>query len=86
MDKQSRRETISQSEYLQLLGLLTLAKNANNELRRIELAAQGILQEIDRHGELESDLGGGWTGEQIYSLEPDLDQLLKNLGIKVDDQ
>lgn len=67
--------TITRSQYLQLVGLLTLAARHNRDLRAIEKAAL----EITKEDEL------GHTGDAVYGDSHTADSLLERLSITVED-
>ncbi len=67
-------ETISQDEYLKLIGLHTLAAYHRKSLHDIQQAAQSITGETE---------DGGHTDEFIWSDNPGIDALLKRLNITV---
>jgi hypothetical protein len=67
-------KTISRKDYLALVGLLELARRHNVALREIGGHVRGIV------GEDQSD----YSGDQIFSTEPDADELLSRLGIAVE--
>jgi hypothetical protein len=70
---------ISRNEYLQLVGLLVLAKRHNDALDEIVRAAAEITGESDEYG------GFGLTGDVAYGHDPDADALLRHLEITVRD-
>ncbi|HVK82360.1 MAG TPA: hypothetical protein VM915_17305 [Verrucomicrobiae bacterium] len=87
--KWSQRDSISESERLQIVGLLTLASQHNKALADIERAARAILKETElRDGEvrLVEGWGGGWIGEAVYQTEgvASVDDLLRKLGLPVE--
>ena len=69
------KETINHAEYLQLLGLMELARRANEQAKAIIAAAVAITG--DKGGD------GGWTADECYSTNPSADGLLQRLEIKV---
>jgi hypothetical protein len=69
------KTTISRAEYLQLVGLLTLAEQHNERLQEIDLAV-GELLEVDRSGHIGDEVYGGQGTASA-------DRMLKNLGIAV---
>jgi hypothetical protein len=72
--------TISRTDYLKLVGLMTLAAGYSAKLRDIERAAAEITGEPDQ--------GSGYyghTSDTAHDREPDVDYLLERLGITVDD-
>ena len=80
---QTTKTSISQDDYLRLVGLLTLARDHNRALSDIRLSAVAITGEYDDTG-----LGGevyGHTGDAVYDDNGgNADALLRKLGIKVD--
>jgi hypothetical protein len=72
---------ITRAEYLQLLGLLTLAERHNKSLEEIRAAAAEITGERDSHG---APSDNGHTADAVYGSR-DLDELLRLLNIAVDD-
>ncbi len=68
-------KTINQSEYLQLMGLLVLAKRHNDALNQIVDAVRAITGEED-------DMGH--SSDAVYS-DYSADELLKKLDIRVID-
>lgn len=83
----SKRATITQSERLQVVGLLALAEHHTRQLRDIESAVLGIVQETDHHGELYEVWGGGHVNDAIGGSYPggSADDLLKRIGLTVAD-
>jgi hypothetical protein len=71
----SQKKTVTKSEYLQLVGLLTLAKKHNEWLEDLRVAALAITQEADEHGH---------TGDAVYG-DYSADMLLDRLNITVED-
>ncbi|MBW3624083.1 MAG: hypothetical protein KY468_11805 [Armatimonadetes bacterium] len=75
-------KTISRNEYLQLVGLQTLAANHNRQLREIEKAAYAITGE----GDLSEDYLGGHTSDAMYDTDNiSVDDLLRRLEITVEE-
>jgi hypothetical protein len=68
---------ISRSEYLQLVGLLTLAKRHTAALRDLERAAAEITGDREEYGSF------GLTSDVLYQDDPDADDLLRRCGITV---
>jgi hypothetical protein len=76
MTKHTEVTEITRAQYLQLVGLLTLAQRHYVTLREIERAACEITGEEFNEG--------GHTGDEIYTDgPPDADDLLRRLGIAV---
>lgn len=73
--KYTDKETITHAEYLQLLGLMELARRATAHSKSIIAAAAAIV------GEKEEDIGH--TADECSSSDPSADALLQRLGIKV---
>ncbi len=70
---------ITYSEYLQLIGLKTLADRHNKELDEILKSAQNITGEVNHNNEPELS---GHTSDWIYGMRS-TDEVLKLLGITV---
>jgi hypothetical protein len=85
MAKWSERDSITKEEYLQVVGLLALAKHHNSMLRDIERAALNILQEIDHDGKPHEVWGGGYVSDAIGG-EHDAATLLDRIGLKVESE
>lgn len=86
--KKSKRDSITRAEYHQLAGLLLLAHRHNVALAYIEEAGRSIVQELEHDGsEITAGLGGGHFGDAIYcgTEMPDVDSLLRMIGLRVDD-
>uniref|UniRef100_A0A6M3LE14 Uncharacterized protein n=1 Tax=viral metagenome TaxID=1070528 RepID=A0A6M3LE14_9ZZZZ len=75
MKKKEQKHMIKKSEYIALVGLLSLAKE-NNKQNMAILA--GVLQITG-----ETDEMSGHSGDAVYSTDITADQLLKKLKIKV---
>jgi hypothetical protein len=71
---------LSQSQYLQVVGLLALAKQQYKQLQAIETALGELLQ-------VEADAGGyrSHVSDVIWSGEMNCDRLLSRLSISVDE-
>lgn len=70
---------IDQSGYLKLTGLLVLAERHNRALKEIEAAAAEIVDEPCESGYY------GVVSDEVVSERPDADDLLRRLGITVED-
>ena len=68
-------KTITQHQYLQLVGLLALAKQHNRDLERIKCAAMEITGDDDEWG---------LTSDAVYGMHT-IDELLKFLEIAVEE-
>jgi len=75
----SHKEIITNSEYLQLIGLKELAKQHLAELEYINQAASAITEEKNDDGEPETL---GHTSDFLYDYR-DIQELLKLLNLKV---
>ena len=82
--KNSKRESITHIEYIQLSGLLVLSAQHQRDLRAIEQAVLSITQETDYHGELMGVWEGGHCGDAVADTNPDTSELLKKLGLSVE--
>lgn len=71
--KYTEKTKVSKTEYLQLVGLLTLAEAANKKQRDILKAVMAITGETDNCGH---------SGDAVYG-DYSADELLEKLGIKV---
>ena len=69
---------ITKEQYVQLVGLMCLAKQSTNELNNIEKAACAITGEEPNKG--------SHTSDEVYAArgEPNADALLERLGIVVE--
>lgn len=74
--KGTKRNTISRNEYLQLLGLKTLAIKHNKDLESIRQAMIEITAEEDEQGH---------TADTVWDNEQTVDTMLFNLEIEVVD-
>lgn len=72
--------TLNQSQYLQAVGLLTLAAQHYKQMQAIEKSLAELL-------EMEPDAGGCYdhVSDAIWSGELDLNLLLRKLNISVED-
>jgi len=71
------RETITKKEYLQVVGLMTLALKYTHTLEECETAIAEVLG-------VEKDSGSyGHVSDAIYAYDGDVDGMLKRLGIGV---
>lgn len=84
--RQSKRDTITRSEFYQLAGLLALAERHEKALKELEAAALAITQEVDHKGEPIETWGGGHTGDAIYGGTHTAEGLLKLLCIKIQEE
>lgn len=88
--KHSARETITHSEYLQLLGLAVIAREHYRAMENIERAMLSIVQEIEHDGSLTSTNGGGHVADAVWGSyggikdEADLREMLRKLGLIVE--
>lgn len=72
----SGKDTLTRAEYLQLLGLLTLAKRHYMTIESISHAAQALTGEDNQHGV---------TDEAVWTGDVDVDALLVKLGMTVEE-
>lgn len=70
-------KTISYQDYLQIVGLMALAKHHNDMLAQIEETAGRLLGEEKEYGQY------GHISDQVFCREPDADTLLKKMEITV---
>lgn len=86
----SKRETITHSEYLQLLGLAAIAREHYRALDGVERAILGIVQEIESDGSLTPVNSGGHVSDALWGNyggikgEADLREMLRKLGLTVE--
>ncbi|MCK5746795.1 MAG: hypothetical protein KAH44_11300 [Oricola sp.] len=84
MAKLSAREKITKSEYLQIVGLLTIAADLNKQSRAVETALLKIVQETDRDGKLLGVWDGGFVCDAVGGGLEATD-LLDRLGLSVEE-
>lgn len=80
--RKSKRESITQSEYLQVVGLLTMSQHYQDKLRDVERALLNIVQEVDHDGADMRVWDGGHVTDAVGG-EHNADQLLDRLNLKV---
>lgn len=82
--KHLRKSTmLKRSEYQAIVGLLTLAGQHTRSLRDIETALLDITKECDYDGKLYQPWGGGHVTDAVNSTNPDPEELLRKIGLKV---
>lgn len=74
----AKKEAITQSEYLQLLGLGVIAQQHYKRIMEARDAMLSVLGMTE-----EEDDKGGWIGETVWNGEPDIDHMLKMMEVKV---
>lgn len=74
------KESISRNEYLQLIGLFTLAARYERQLNDTALAVSDLLEpEREKKTEVSSHVS-----DEIYGRsDPSVDRLLENMGVRV---
>lgn len=74
-NKRSTKESITEDEYMALVGIFHIAVKLNQQLEDLRSHAVAITGEIDSHGH---------TSDQIYSPDDKtLDEMLAILGVSV---
>lgn len=74
------KNTISESEYFSLIGLLTLAGQHLDALTDIEQSVQKVLKDKDDKGFI---FDAVYAAENMKNVQKQVDQLLENLNLKV---
>lgn len=81
MEKDTHKKLISKNEYLQLVGLVSVASKHYRAIHDCEEVIKEILDY-----ESKWDSGVGHFSDEIFSDNPSVDNALKNMGVKVSKQ
>jgi hypothetical protein len=88
MTRLSKFDAIAQPERLQLIGLVTLAQQAQEQLDYIEAAMLSLTGELERDGSPSKVGDGGHSSDAVYQSQGTrpttvIDQLLDRLSLPV---
>jgi hypothetical protein len=72
------KEVINKNQRLQLIGILTLAQSNAKSIKSCEKAIIGIVGKVDSLPNY-----AGLLSDAIFEDDFDIDEILKNMGIKV---